>query len=62
MMKMPPTKDVEVLDEALWKFVTSLQNGHFFGVAELHFQDGQLMRVKKQEVFLPKDLNRLAAE
>ena len=61
-MMMPPPQDVEILDEVLWRFVTSLQKGRFFGVAELHFQDGQLMRVKKQEVFLPKDLNRLAAE
>lgn len=59
---MPETREPDILDEALWRFVAKLQKDEFFGVAELHFQEGLIVRVKKQEVFLPKDLNRLAAE
>ncbi|MBI4369256.1 MAG: hypothetical protein HY547_03390 [Elusimicrobia bacterium] len=53
------TECVEAIDDAFWKFVQSLKSGRFFGVAEIHFQDGQIVRVRKQEVYLPKDLLRL---
>ncbi len=59
---MAEPREPEILDEVLWMFVTQLRKGRFFGITELHWQDGQVVRVKKQEVFLPKDLNRLAAE
>jgi len=58
---MDEPREPEILDEALWRFVTQLQRGGFYGMAEIHFQEGRIVRVKKQEVFLPKDLNRLAA-
>lgn len=58
---MPEPREPEILDESLWRFVTQLQKDEFYGVAELHFHEGRVVRVKKQEVFLPKDLNRLAA-
>lgn len=59
---MPEPRAPEILDEALWMFVTQIQKSRFFGITEIHWHDGQVVRVKKQEVFLPKDLNRLAAE
>ena len=59
---MDEPREPEILDEALWRFVTQIQKGRFFGITELHWHDGQVVRIKKQEVLLPKDLNRLAAE
>ena len=47
---------------AAFKFVEELQKRSFFGVVELHFAEGKIVRVKKQEVFLPKDLVRLTSE
>lgn len=44
------------LDEAIQRFLGELHDARFFGVVELHYQDGNLVRVKKQEVFQPKDL------
>ena len=58
----PCSNEHECLDGALLRFVAKLQKERFFGIAELHFQDGQIVRVKTQEVVLPKDLLRLAAE
>jgi len=51
----------KAVDEALQRFVEDLKGSRFFGIAELHFQDGHLVRVKKQEVFEPKDLIRRMA-
>lgn len=49
-------------DDALWRFLVDLKVNRFFGTAELQFQAGRLMRVKKQEVLEPKDLIRQMAE
>lgn len=57
---MPEPRAPEILDEVLWR-LTQLQKDEFYGVADIHFQESRVVRVKKQEVFLPKDLNRLAA-
>ena len=50
------------LDEALRRFIDDLRGARFFGVVELHFQDGHLLRVKKQEVFQPADLMQLTSK
>lgn len=63
MIEIQPCEREHVcVDGALLKFVQRLQRDRFFGIAELHFQDGEIVRVKRQEVVLPKDLLRLAAE
>jgi hypothetical protein len=53
-----PNQDQKVgeLDEAIQRFLDELHYTRFFGIVELHYQDGNLVRVKKQEVFQPKDL------
>jgi len=48
----------QAVDEALRRFFADLRSSRFFGIVELHFQAGRLVRVKKQEVFEPKDLIR----
>lgn len=50
----------KALDDALWKFHQRNKKERFFGVAELHYQGGQIVRVKKQETFTPQDLQRIA--
>lgn len=50
------------LNDALWKFLMDIQKDNFFGIVEFHFQNGRIVRVKKQEVFEPKDLIRIIAE
>ena len=39
-----------------------MQESGGFGVLELHYQDGHLVRVKKQEVLQPKDLLKLTSK
>jgi len=58
---MAESHDTEVLDEAIIRLVARLRKGRYYGIAELHFQEGRIVRIKKQETLLPKDLNRLAA-
>lgn len=50
------------VDDELLKFIVALQKGEFYGLVELHFSKGQVMRVRKQETFLGKDLSRLTAD
>jgi hypothetical protein len=57
---MPQSELVEPMDEALARLHARSKRERFFGVVELHYQDGQIARVKRQEVYLPKDLLRLA--
>lgn len=38
-MAMPEPREPEILDESLWRFVTQLQKGGFYGVAELHYSE-----------------------
>jgi hypothetical protein len=57
---MMPRPEIEPLDEGLAKLHARHTRERFFGVVELHYQDGQIVRVKRQEVLLPKDLMRLA--
>lgn len=54
--------DTKDLDDALQTFLTDLRAAGFFGVVELHFQEGHLVRVKKQEVFQPKELLLLTSK
>jgi hypothetical protein len=56
---MKPILKTNVLDEALHDFMLHLQKNRFFGVIELHYQDGQLMRIKREEVMTKRDLLRL---
>ena len=52
----------QALDEALWKFHQRNKQERFFGIVELHYQGGQIVRVKKQETFTPQDLQRIAGQ
>lgn len=49
----------KALDEALWKFHQRNKHDRFFGTAELHYQGGQIVRIKKQETLTPQDLLRI---
>jgi hypothetical protein len=53
---MQTTEIESDLNDALWKFLMDIQKNNFFGIVEFHFQNGKIVRVKKQEVFEPKDL------
>ena len=50
------------LCNALWKYLTKLREGRFFGVVELHISDGRFVRIKEQKVLQPKDLLLMASE
>jgi len=52
----------ENVDVALREFIENLRDNHFFGIVEIHFHDGHLVRVKKQEVFQPNDLLLLTSK
>ena len=41
--------------ELIVELLCSLRQDHFFGIVELHFQKGDIIRVKKQENYEPKD-------
>lgn len=53
--------DSNLADDALRFFLDAQKLGKLFGVVELHFQDGRIIRVKKQETLMPSELNRLTA-
>lgn len=57
---MMPQSQIEPIDDALGKLHARHKRERFFGIVELHYTDGQIVRIKKQEVLLPKDLMRLA--
>lgn len=59
---MSPNQDSKDLDDALQRFLTDLRADGFFGIVELHYQEGHLVRVKKQEVFQPKELLQLTSK
>ncbi len=56
MNRTSQDQNVKALDEAIQTFLRDLHDARFFGIVEIHYQDGNLVRVKKQEVFQPKDL------
>jgi len=51
-----------VTEEKHHKLVAKLKAEKFHGVLETHFIAGNIVRVKKQEVLLEKDLDRLMPE
>lgn len=54
MLKAPEKE--ALLNEAITDYLERLCQTNFFGIVELHFQDGKLVRLKKHEVLEPKDL------
>ena len=45
---MPRMTEIEAdLDDAFWRFMFSLQKSRFFGIVEIHFRDGQIVKIKK---------------
>lgn len=52
----------DTIDEAVCKFIINHQRNRFFGKLELHFKDGQIVCMRKEEVLQRKDLLRLTAE
>jgi flavin-binding protein dodecin len=56
MNRTSQESNTTALDEAIQTFLRDLHDARFFGIVELHYQDGNVVRVKKQEVFQPKDL------
>jgi ribonuclease BN (tRNA processing enzyme) len=41
--------------ELIVELLSHLRKDHFFGIVELHFQKGEIVRAKKQENYEPKD-------
>ncbi len=54
-MLKSPEKEV-LLNQAVTEFLSELTENNFFGIIELHYQNGRIVRLKKHEVLEPKDL------
>ena len=42
-------------DDFVNAILGELKGKHFYGVLELHFQEGRIVRIKKTETILPTD-------
>jgi len=56
------TDKSNVSEEKHQKLVAKLKADKFHGVLETHFVEGNIVRVKRQEVLLDKDLDRLMSQ
>ncbi len=48
-----------IAEEKHQRLVTSLKQARFFGILETHFEDGRIVRIKRHETLLEKDLDHL---
>ena len=56
---MAETQTPETLESKLEELTAKLRRERFYGTLEVHYQDGQLVRVKKHETVLVKDMRSL---
>jgi len=55
-METQRSEPLEIKFDAL---LTELRREHFYGTLEAHYQDGRLVRVKKHETVIVKDMHSL---
>jgi len=53
------TQTAEPLEIKFDELLTQLHRERFYGTLEVHYQDGRLVRVKKHETVLVKDMQSL---
>lgn len=53
------TQSAEPLESKFDSLLTELRREHFYGTLEAHYQDGRLVRVKKHETVIVKDMHNL---
>jgi len=56
---MLETQKLETLESRFEELQVKLRRERFYGTLEVHYQDGQLVRVKKHETVLVKDMRSL---
>jgi hypothetical protein len=56
---MAETQAPETLESRFEQLLSRLRRERFYGTLEVHYQDGQLVRVKKHETVLVKDMRGL---
>jgi hypothetical protein len=56
---MAETQAPETLESRFEQLLSRLRRERFYGTIEVHYQDGQLVRVKKHETVLVKDMRSL---
>jgi len=56
---MPEMQAPETLESKFEELTAQLRRERFYGTLEVHYQDGQLVRVKKHETVLVKDMRSL---
>jgi hypothetical protein len=49
-------------EKVLNALAAKLQGERFFGIVEVHFQDGRVVRVRKMETFEPREFERMTAK
>ena len=52
-------RNAEIAEEKHQRLVTSLKRAQFFGILETHFEEGRIVRIKRHETLLDKDLDHL---
>lgn len=56
---MLETQKPETLETKFEELMAKLRRERFYGMMEVHYQDGRLVRVKKHETILAKDMHSL---
>ncbi len=56
---MLETQKLETLESRFEELTAKLRRERFYGTLEIHYQDGRLVRVKKHETVLVKDMHGL---
>ncbi|OGS08264.1 MAG: hypothetical protein A2270_10560 [Elusimicrobia bacterium RIFOXYA12_FULL_51_18] len=59
---MAETQALETLESKFEELTAKLRRERFYGTLEVHYQDGRLVRVKKHETLLVKDMRGLKEE
>ena len=52
-------RNAGIAEEKHQRLVTSLKQAQFFGILETHFEEGRIVRIKRHETLLEKDLDNL---
>ena len=62
IIKVMDTKRNVDIDQDFLDFTDRLRQDKFYGVVEVHYQAGKVVRVKKHETILAKDLSGFKPE
>ena len=52
-------RNAGIAEEKHQRLVTKLKQAQFFGILETHFEEGRIVRIKRHETILEKDLDLL---